>query len=229
MQRKGVNTPLSHARQRSQATPEERWRMVAEAAYYRAEKRGFLGGNPAEDWAAAEAEVTEQLGENTPALAWSEQVQSLMQEWTKNQQRMWTDWLDFMENLAQIPSSAVWEKSLDTWQQSINNTLKIQADWMVAWTGCLPHLAGASDSITDWAWRSQQGIKRWESGQCQIWDHWFSILRQWPPGSKPYPPEKLANIVRAWKESLHTNLESQLEWLIEGFSEPGPETHRDKR
>jgi hypothetical protein len=38
-------------------TPEERWRMVAEAAYLRAEKRGFSGGNPTEDWLAAEAEI----------------------------------------------------------------------------------------------------------------------------------------------------------------------------
>ena len=42
-------------------TAEERWNMIATAAYYRAEKRGFLGGHPAEDWAAAEAEVDAQL------------------------------------------------------------------------------------------------------------------------------------------------------------------------
>ncbi|MFZ0257121.1 MAG: TIGR01841 family phasin [Gammaproteobacteria bacterium] len=38
-------------------TPLERWRMIAEAAYYQAEKRGFFGGNPMEDWAAAEQEI----------------------------------------------------------------------------------------------------------------------------------------------------------------------------
>ena len=38
-------------------TPEERWKMVAEAAYLRAENRGFSGGNPTEDWLAAEAEI----------------------------------------------------------------------------------------------------------------------------------------------------------------------------
>ena len=44
-------------------TPEERWQMIAVAAYYHAEKRGFVGGNPAEDWAAAEAEIDAQLAE----------------------------------------------------------------------------------------------------------------------------------------------------------------------
>ncbi|MDA8364433.1 MAG: DUF2934 domain-containing protein [Gammaproteobacteria bacterium] len=36
---------------------EERRRMIAEAAYYRAERRGFAGGDPVEDWLTAEAEI----------------------------------------------------------------------------------------------------------------------------------------------------------------------------
>ena len=43
--------------------PEERHRMVAEAAYYKAEKRGFLGGDPEADWVEAEAEVESSLDE----------------------------------------------------------------------------------------------------------------------------------------------------------------------
>lgn len=39
----------------------ERHRLIAEAAYYRALKRGFEGGNALEDWLAAEAEVDRQL------------------------------------------------------------------------------------------------------------------------------------------------------------------------
>jgi len=41
-------------------TSEERHRMIAEAAYFRAEKRGFVGGDMAEDWLQAEAD-TERL------------------------------------------------------------------------------------------------------------------------------------------------------------------------
>lgn len=35
--------------------------MIAEAAYYRAEKRGFAPGLEGEDWREAEAEVMERL------------------------------------------------------------------------------------------------------------------------------------------------------------------------
>lgn len=37
--------------------PGERQRLVAEAAYYRAEKRGFAPGNDLQDWVEAEHEI----------------------------------------------------------------------------------------------------------------------------------------------------------------------------
>jgi hypothetical protein len=39
----------------------EIYEMVREAAYYRAEKRGFTPGLEADDWAQAEAEVMERM------------------------------------------------------------------------------------------------------------------------------------------------------------------------
>lgn len=41
----------------------ERRRMIADAAYYRAERRGFSGGDPVADWLEAEAEVEARLRE----------------------------------------------------------------------------------------------------------------------------------------------------------------------
>ena len=37
--------------------PEARWQMISEAAYFLAEKRGFTGGDPCQDWIDAEAQV----------------------------------------------------------------------------------------------------------------------------------------------------------------------------
>jgi BRCT domain type II-containing protein len=43
---------------------EQRLSMIAEAAYFKAEQRGFAGGNPVEDWLAAESEVDALLSDN---------------------------------------------------------------------------------------------------------------------------------------------------------------------
>lgn len=40
---------------------EERHRMIAEAAYFRAERRGFAPGDPELDWRLAEAEIDAKL------------------------------------------------------------------------------------------------------------------------------------------------------------------------
>jgi hypothetical protein len=66
--------PVRRAEQRQKAvkaqtapavrvTPEERWKMIAEAAYFRAQKRGFAPGDEVKDWLDAETEVAHQLGQ----------------------------------------------------------------------------------------------------------------------------------------------------------------------
>ncbi len=42
-------------------SPQQRYEMVAQAAYYRAAERGFSPGNELEDWIAAEAEIEQLL------------------------------------------------------------------------------------------------------------------------------------------------------------------------
>ena len=42
---------------RAKLTPEARRALIAEAAYLRAERRGFVPGHETEDWLAAEVEV----------------------------------------------------------------------------------------------------------------------------------------------------------------------------
>jgi len=43
-------------------TAEERWRMIAVAAYHKAEKQGFASGQEMDNWLEAEREVDELLG-----------------------------------------------------------------------------------------------------------------------------------------------------------------------
>ena len=47
--------------------PEYRAALIAEAAYFRAERRGFVPGHETEDWLAAEAEVDTRLVHAEPA------------------------------------------------------------------------------------------------------------------------------------------------------------------
>jgi len=51
---------------RKEWSGEDRYRMIAEAAYFRAERRGFVCGSELQDWLDAEIEVDDLLGEAGP-------------------------------------------------------------------------------------------------------------------------------------------------------------------
>jgi hypothetical protein len=65
MKTKAVRTNAGTSRRPSDQEIRE-W--IAEAAYYRAEKRGFLPGMETDDWVAAEAEVLARTGGGQPLL-----------------------------------------------------------------------------------------------------------------------------------------------------------------
>ena len=54
---KASATARKGSRSNGGVSPEDRARMIAEAAYYRAEQRGFGAGDPVLDWLHAEAEI----------------------------------------------------------------------------------------------------------------------------------------------------------------------------
>jgi DUF2934 family protein len=52
---------MSGVEVRREPAPTELQAWIAEAAYFRAERRGFAPGHETDDWLAAEAEVAERL------------------------------------------------------------------------------------------------------------------------------------------------------------------------
>jgi len=58
---KRANPAILASKKTANTTAEQRWQMIAEAAYYRVLRRGFQGGDPARDWQEAEIEVDRRL------------------------------------------------------------------------------------------------------------------------------------------------------------------------
>lgn len=62
---KGLGKPAKTAIFGRHVSRQEREDMIREAAYLRAEQRGFVGGSPEEDWRQAEREVDRRLAQET--------------------------------------------------------------------------------------------------------------------------------------------------------------------
>ncbi len=54
---KKPSTPRSRSKKATPVAPEYCHQMIAEAAYYHAEARGFQGGHEIDDWLEAEAKI----------------------------------------------------------------------------------------------------------------------------------------------------------------------------
>lgn len=61
---KADNTPEAKA-DATPVEPADRYQLIAEAAYFIAQRRGFAPGSELEDWIQAEAEVARRFGEIT--------------------------------------------------------------------------------------------------------------------------------------------------------------------
>ncbi len=68
-QPKGSRSAKGKSAQRAAVSADDRRAMIAEAAYLRAERRGFAPGHETEDWLAAEVEVDAllKIGHGSPA------------------------------------------------------------------------------------------------------------------------------------------------------------------
>jgi hypothetical protein len=73
-----------------QVTPEQRYHMIAEAAYFYAERRGFAAGDPGLDWLEAEAEIDRLLqspwragmeSQATAKEAFQQRLEAQLKEW----------------------------------------------------------------------------------------------------------------------------------------------------
>ena len=68
-------------------SPEQRYQMIMEAAYFRAETRGFVGGDPAQDWLEAEVEIDRMLqglgqaSQITEKQAFQKKLEAQLAEW----------------------------------------------------------------------------------------------------------------------------------------------------
>ena len=64
----GVSPTMSNSQPTNEIVPSDpRYPLIAEAAYFRAERRGFRGGCPIEDWLEAEREISQQFVQPTPS------------------------------------------------------------------------------------------------------------------------------------------------------------------
>lgn len=86
---------------------EQRYRMIAEAAYYRAEKRGFSGGDAENDWLEAETEIDDILWQQSESCKKGIIAKQDFQQKLEAQLKEWDDKFDNLQAKAKKAKAGI--------------------------------------------------------------------------------------------------------------------------
>ncbi len=129
----------------------------------------------------------------------------MVHTWTDAQQRVWSTWLRTMQGIGKAPTPDLRGTILDTWQDSINQTLNAQSQWIEKWVESLDEVESTPEAVKDWVGQSQNALMHWNKAQQELWERLFDVLRKAEPEATVLSIENQGmEVFRVWQESVHS-------------------------
>jgi gas vesicle protein len=143
-------------------------------------------------------------------MDWLKQSEEMIKMWSDTQQKMLSSWLGSMQSFTGQQSEGVWTKTLDAWEQAVNNMLETQAQWARLWAGSVTATKGAPKQAVDSANQFKEMTERWAQFQKELWQSWFATIRKFAPNADTQPPQ---DAFKLWQDTLQKAMDSQLAWM----------------
>lgn len=148
-------------------------------------------------------------------MNWAKQTEEMFKTWTDTQQKMWDGW---MKTLQQEPgqnqAAAIWQKTVATWEETVNNTLKAQQEWTKMWAESLNNQPNVPEELNAWVKQSQEMAKRWSDTQEKLWQNWFDLMKKTEMATMNENWDQEAKKAFAgWQTSAQEMMDAQMEWV----------------
>lgn len=148
-------------------------------------------------------------------IDWTKQTEQTFKAWTETQQKMWNSWLEMAQQASgqALEPAAVWQKSIETWEQSVQNTLEAQSKWTQMWAESLSNTIGVPKEIAQLAQQAQEMNQNWNQAQRQLWQSWFALAKNIDPASMSNSWETEGKkAFETWQETAQKMMNAQAEW-----------------
>ncbi len=147
-------------------------------------------------------------------MDWNKQAEEMLKTWTTSQQKMWDSWFKTMQTIGTSQAGDTWEKSIDTWKDSVKQALDAQTRWTQFWVESMTSGSGVGKPAAEWSTQMLEMTKRWSETQNQLWDNWFDTMKKSDPTAmaKNWNTDELQKIVQVWQETAQKTMEAQMEW-----------------
>lgn len=147
-------------------------------------------------------------------MDWTKQTQEMLKSWNETQQKMWGAWLAGVQGAGQSAAADAWQKTLDTWQKSVNDTFEAQGKLVKLWLDSMQSGEGKPASLSEWSKQTEEMIARLQESQRQLWDSGFAALRKADLRSMPGSWEQQAKqIFQDWQDATRKAMEAQAELI----------------
>lgn len=146
-------------------------------------------------------------------MEWAKQSEEMLKTWNESQKKLWDDWMKAMPGFGKSPSPEIWQKTVDTWNQTIQRVLDAQVEGVRHWAEHATIAKGTTQETAEWAKQGQDMITRLLETQKQLWGSWFEFVKKLDVSNVMNWARDGQKFLQTWQETIQKSLDSQTEWL----------------
>ncbi len=136
--------------------------------------------------------------------------ESMLKTWSETQQKLLTDWLDTLRKLGGTPTLELWRQTVDTWQNSVKETVDARAEYTRELTETLANAKGTPEEFRELAREGREQLQHWTEAERDLWKGWFNVARE--INFRPEPgagAQAGKDLLQLWQESTHKMIDAQ--------------------
>lgn len=136
--------------------------------------------------------------------------ETIMKTWSETQQKLLADWLDTLRKLGGTPTLELWRQTVDTWQNSVKETVDARAEYTRQLTEALGKAQRTPDEFRELAREGREQLQHWTEAERDLWKGWFDVARE--INFRPEPgtgAQAGKDLLQLWQESTHKMIDTQ--------------------
>jgi len=136
--------------------------------------------------------------------------ETILKTWSETQQKLLNDWLDTLRKLGGTPTLELWRQTVDTWQNSVKETVDARAEYTRQLTETLANAKGTPEEFRELAREGREQLQHWTEAERDLWKGWFNVAREINFRPEPGAGAQASNdLVQLWQESTHKMIDAQ--------------------
>src|SRR6266566_5277345 len=136
--------------------------------------------------------------------------ETILKTWSETQQKLLADWLDTLRKLGGTPTLELWRQTVDTWQNSVKETVDARAEYTRQLTETLEKAKGTPEEFRELAREGREQLQHWAEAERDLWKGWFDVARE--INFRPEPgtgAQAGKDLLQLWQESTHKMIDTQ--------------------